>query len=64
MTEAFNMGEYSMYIWPAWGFALLMLGGLVIASVRVMRARERELAELEAAVPRRRRQQNPEGKSV
>ena len=64
MTEVFNMGEYSMYIWPAWGFAVLMLGGLVIASVRVMRARESELAKLEAAKPRRRRQKNPEEKSA
>ena len=46
MTEVFNMGEYGMYIWPAWGFALLILGGLVIASVRVMRARERELDDV------------------
>ena len=64
MTEVFDIGEYGMYIWPAWGLALLMLGGLVIASVRVMRARERELAELEAAKPRRRRQKNSEGKSA
>ena len=64
MSEVFNMGEYSMYIWPAWGFAVLVLGGLVIASVRVMQARERELAELEAVKPRRRRQKNPEGKSA
>lgn len=64
MTEVFDMGEYGMYIWPAWGFAVLMLGGLVIASVRVMRARERELARLEAAKPRRRRQKETEGKSA
>ena len=64
MTEVFNMGEYGMYIWPAWGFAVLILGGLVIASVRVMRARERELAGLEATKPRRRRQKEPEGKSA
>ena len=64
MTEVFNMGEYGMYIWPAYGFAVLMLGGLVVASVRGMRARERELAELEAAKPRRRRQKNSEGKSA
>ena len=64
MTEVFDIGEYGMYIWPAWGFAVLVLGGLVIASVRVMQARERELAELEAAKPRRRRQKNPEGKSA
>ncbi len=43
---------------------MLVLGGLVISSVRVMQARERELAELEAAKPRRRRQKNPEGKSA
>ena len=64
MTEVFSMGEYGMYIWPAWGFAVVILGGLVITSVRVMRARERELAELEAAKPRRRRQKNPKRKSA
>ena len=64
MTEVFDMGEYGLYIWPAWGFAVLVLAGLVIASVRVMRGRERELAELEAAKPRRRRQKNSGGKSA
>ena len=51
------MGGYGAYVWPAWGVAVLVLGGLIVASIRTMRAREQELAELEAASPRRRRRE-------
>ena len=57
MTEIFDMGGYGAYVWSAWGVAVLVLGGLIVASIRTMRVRERELAELEAASPRRRRRE-------
>lgn len=55
MNEIFDMGGYGAYVWPAWGIAAAVLGALIVASIRAMRARERELADLEAASPRRRR---------
>jgi len=61
MTEIFNMGGYGAYVWPAWGIAVLVLGGLIFASLRTMRARERELTKLETtSPPRRRRDQSSE----
>ena len=60
MTEILDMGGYGGYVWSAWGIAVVVLGGLIVASIRAMRARERELAELEVASPRRRRRQRGE----
>lgn len=42
------MGGYAAFVWPAWGLTVLVLGGLVWSSLRSMRAREKELAALEA----------------
>ena len=55
MAEYFSMGGHGGFIWTAWGIALAVLSVLVFASVRSMRARERELARMEAEAPRRRR---------
>lgn len=55
MSSFFEMGGYGGYIWPAWSIAVVVIGGLVATSIRAMRARERELAALEAEAPRRRR---------
>ena len=55
MTEIVDMGGYGVYIWSAWGIAVILLGALIVASVSAMKARERELADMEAASPRRRR---------
>ena len=49
------MGGYGSFIWSAWGIALVVLTVLIVGSVRSMRARERELAQMEAEAPRRRR---------
>ena len=48
MSEFFQMGGYGAYVWPAWGIAAATLAALAIASIRTMRAREKELADLEA----------------
>tara|TARA_R110002110_G_scaffold145519_2_gene334918 strand:+ start:220 stop:435 length:216 start_codon:yes stop_codon:yes gene_type:complete len=58
MSDIVNMGGHGGYIWAAWGIALVVLAVLVAASVKSMRARERELARLEAEAPRRRRRGN------
>ena len=49
------MGGYGSFIWSAWGIALVVLTLLIVASLKSMRARERELAQMEAEAPRRRR---------
>ena len=55
MAEYFSMGGHGGFIWSAWGIAIAVLSVLVFASIRSMRARERELARMEAEAPRRRR---------
>jgi heme exporter protein D len=55
VTEFLNMGGHGGFIWSSWGIALVVLATLVVASVRSMRIRERELARMEAEAPRRRR---------
>ena len=57
------MGGYGGYIWPAWGFAIAVLGALIVASLRTMRARERELSRIEAQTPGRRRERKTESAS-
>ena len=64
MTEIFDMGGYGVFIWPAWGIAVVLLGALIVASIRTMKARERELADMEAAAPRRRRSDGKTGGSA
>ena len=54
ITTFFAMGGYAGFVWPAYAAAALGLAGLLSASRRTLRARERELAALEAAMPRRR----------
>ena len=49
------MGGYAGFVWPAYAIALLVIGGLVVQSVRSLRAREREAAAIESVRPRRQR---------
>ena len=50
------MGGYAAFIWPAFGVAAVVLIGLLLDSWRAARAREGELATLQAdpAIRRRR----------
>ena len=54
ISTFFAMGGYAGFIWPAYGVAAALLAGLLLASRRTLRARQREAAALEAASPRRR----------
>ncbi|SDG12054.1 heme exporter protein D [Limimonas halophila] len=54
------MGGYAAYIWPAYGLSVLVMGGLVVQSVRQLRARQRAVAALERG---RRRQRDTDGES-
>lgn len=44
------MGGYAAYVWSAFGFALLVMVGLLLQSWRSALYRERELEELRAAL--------------
>lgn len=55
ISAFFHMGGYAAFVWPAYAIAVIVLGGLVAASLRQFRAREREAAAMEAANPRRAR---------
>ncbi len=48
------MGGYGAFVWPSYGLAALVLAGLVFATLRELRAREKRLAILEEARPKRR----------
>jgi heme exporter protein D len=41
------MGGYARFVWPAFGLAVLVMGGLAIESVVTYRKRQRELAAAE-----------------
>ena len=53
MSHFLAMGGYAVYVWPAYGVAAVVLIGVLIASVRSLRAREAEIEAAEAGRPRR-----------
>ena len=50
----FAMGGYYAFVWPAYGLAAVVLGGLLIVSLRSLRARQAEVDRLEGGNRRRR----------
>lgn len=50
MSEFLAMGGYAAYVWSAFGFALVVLLGLLGQSWRAAHQREAELAELRQLV--------------
>ncbi|MDX1542189.1 MAG: heme exporter protein CcmD [Geminicoccaceae bacterium] len=46
MSEFLQMGGYGVYVWSAFGFAAVVLGGLLAQSVVQARRREKEFAQL------------------
>ncbi|HWL69058.1 MAG TPA: heme exporter protein CcmD [Geminicoccus sp.] len=54
MAEFLAMGGYAAYVWPAFGFTILVLAGLWILSLRQMRAKEAELEALRSQMRARR----------
>lgn len=65
--EAFRnfieMGDYGSYVWPSYGLSAVILTGLVVTTLRRLRAREQELARRQAELPARqgRRQEHGQG---
>ncbi|MBP7334672.1 heme exporter protein CcmD [Niveispirillum sp.] len=55
MADFFHMGGYAIYVWSSYGLALLILVGLLAASLGTLRRKERMLRSLEQTLPRRRR---------
>ncbi|OYQ35240.1 heme exporter protein CcmD [Niveispirillum lacus] len=55
MADFFHMGGYAIYVWSSYGVALVVLAGLLMASLSGLRRKERMLATLEQTLPRRRR---------
>ena len=52
LAKFLDMGGYAAYVWPALGLTVVVLAGLLIASVKSARRREAELAQLEAETGR------------
>jgi heme exporter protein D len=50
LSEFLAMGGYAAYVWSAFGFALVVLLGLLGQSWRAARQREAELAQLRELV--------------
>jgi len=46
MSQFFAMGGYAAFVWPAYGVAAVVLIGLLVQSLRVLRARTAEFAAL------------------
>ena len=47
MSGFFEMGGYEAYVWPSYAMAAIVLVGLVVVSLRSLRAREAQLKALE-----------------
>jgi heme exporter protein D len=49
MADFFHMGGYAMFVWPAYGLALVGLVGILWQSVSSWKAREAEFSGLKPA---------------
>lgn len=52
LAEFLAMGGYAAYVWSAFGFALVVMVGLLAQSWHAAHARDRELAEFRSALRR------------
>ena len=46
--EYLDMGGYAAWVWPAYGLAVVGLVGMLVMTLRTLRAREREFEQLKA----------------
>jgi heme exporter protein D len=53
MAEFFAMGGYATYVWPAYGITVLVLTGLVVATLARRHRSRHSLTELEERRGRR-----------
>jgi heme exporter protein D len=47
VMDFLRMGGYAAYVWPAYGLTAVVMLGLLIGTLRSLRARRRELEVLE-----------------
>ena len=47
MNEFLAMGGYAAYVWPAYGAAIVILGGLTLATIRRYRRAASALVRIE-----------------
>ncbi len=57
----FAMGGHGVYVWSSYAIAVVVIGTLIVASRRALKAREAEVAALEAARPSRRTRRHAGG---
>ena len=55
VTTFLDMGGYAATVWPAYGVTLVVLGGLLVVSLRSLSRRKAQLAALESERERPRR---------
>lgn len=46
LNTFFEMGGYAAYVWPGYGLAALGMVGLLLVTLRTLRAREKEFAKV------------------
>ena len=55
ITAFLEMGGYATFVWPSLGLTAAVMIGLLVATLRQLRSRQRRLADLEALGAQRRR---------
>lgn len=55
VTAFFEMGGYAAFVWPSLALTVAIMAGLLVATLRQLRRRQRRLAELEAEGAQRQR---------
>jgi heme exporter protein D len=53
LTDFLAMGGYAVFVWPAFALTAVVMIGLLVSTLRRLRANERMLAQMQAAAPRR-----------
>ena len=49
ILNVLNMGGYAAWVWPAYGLAAIAIVGVLVATRRTLKAREREFETLKSA---------------
>ncbi len=55
MNSFWSMGGYGWFVWPSYVAGLVILGGMILSSLRARHAARQALARLEAGTVGRRR---------
>ncbi|MBO6559349.1 MAG: heme exporter protein CcmD [Nisaea sp.] len=58
LRDFLEMGGYATYVWSSYAVVLVVLAGMLIASLNALRARDSELKALEERVGGRRQRRN------